>query len=185
VVADLWDEKLRDSPLDAIDRKILSQLQDDARIANVALADAVGLSPAPCLRRVRALEDKGVIRKHVTLVDPAAVGLSVSVFVHVSLERQIETSLKRFETAILTRPEVMECYLMTGDADYLLRVVCADLAAFERFLLDHLTQVPGVASIRSSFALKQVKYSTALPVVVTQRQSSQRQSSRAKTSRRS
>jgi Lrp/AsnC family transcriptional regulator, leucine-responsive regulatory protein len=177
----LSDDKLRGSPLDAIDRKILGELQDDARIANVALADAVGLSPAPCLRRVRALEESGVIRKHVTLVDPAAVGLSVSVFVHVSLERQVETSLKRFETAILTRPEVMECYLMTGDADYLLRVVCADLGAFERFLLDHLTQVPGVASIRSSFALKQVKYSTALPVAV----DSQRQSSRAKTSRRS
>ncbi|HEX4193803.1 MAG TPA: Lrp/AsnC family transcriptional regulator [Stellaceae bacterium] len=184
-MADLLDEKLRNSPLDAIDRKILAQLQDDARIANVALADAVGLSPAPCLRRVRALEDKGVIRKHVTLVDPAAVGLSVSVFVHVSLERQVETSLKRFETAILTRPEVMECYLMTGDADYLLRVVCADLGAFERFLLDHLTQVPGVASIRSSFALKQVKYSTALPVAPPQRPSAQRQSSREKTSRRS
>ena len=186
MASDPLDEKLRDSPLDAIDRKILAQLQNDARIANVALADAVGLSPAPCLRRVRALEEQGVIRKHVTLVDPAAVGLSVSVFVHVSLERQIEISLKRFETAILTRPEVMECYLMTGDADYLLRVVCADLGAFERFLLDHLTQVPGVASIRSSFALKQVKYSTALPVsVAPQRPSAQRQSSKAKTSRRS
>ena len=176
------EEKLRELALDAIDRKILAQLQDDARIANVALADAVGLSPAPCLRRVRALEEKGVIRKHVTLVDPGAVGLAVSVFVHVSLERQIEPSLKRFEAAILTWPEVMECYLMTGDADYLLRVVCADLAAYERFLLNHLTRVPGVASIRSSFSLKQVKYSTALPVVVAP---SQRQSSSAKTSGRS
>lgn len=176
------DEKLRELALDAIDRKILAQLQQDARIANVALADAVGLSPAPCLRRVRALEEQGVIRKHVTLVDPAAVGLAVSVFVHVSLERQIEPSLKRFEAVILTRPEVMECYLMTGDADYLLRVVCADLGAYERFLLDHLTQVPGVASIRSSFALKQVKYSTALPIVAPPRQ---RQSSSAKTSGRS
>ena len=174
-------EKLRELALDAIDRKILAELQDDARIANVALADAVGLSPAPCLRRVRALEENGVIRKHVTLVDPAAVGLAVSVFVHVSLERQIEPSLKRFEAAILTRPEVMECYLMTGDADYLLRVVCADLGAYERFLLNHLTRVPGVASIRSSFSLKQVKYSTALPVVAPP----QRQSSRAKTSVRS
>ena len=176
------DEKLRELALDAIDRKILAQLQQDARIANVALAGAVGLSPAPCLRRVRALEEQGVIRKHVTLVDPAAVGLAVSVFVHVSLERQIEPSLKRFEAVILTRPEVMECYLMTGDADYLLRVVCADLGAYERFLLDHLTQVPGVASIRSSFALKQVKYSTALPIVAPPRQ---RQSSSAKTSGRS
>lgn len=158
---------LRDSGLDAIDRKILARLQDDARIANVELSEAVGLSPAPCLRRVRALEERGVIRKHVTLLDPGAVGLPVSVFVNVSLERQIEKALQRFENAIRTRPEVMECYLMTGDADYLLRVVCADLAAYERFLLDHLTQIPGVASIRSSFALKQVKYSTALPMLAT------------------
>ncbi len=157
-------QKLRPMELDAIDRKIIAQLQNDARIANVDLADAVGLSPAPCLRRVRALEESGVIRKHVSLVDPASVGLAVSVFVHVSLEKQVEKALKKFEDAIRTRPEVMECYLMTGDADYLLRVVCADLGAYERFLLDHLTQVPGVASIRSSFALKQVKYSTALPV---------------------
>ena len=117
----------------------------------------------PVVTQVPALQD-GVIRKHVSLVDPAAVGLAVSVFVHVSLEKQVEKALKKFEDAIRTRPEVMECYLMTGDADYLLRVVCADLGAYERFLLDHLTQVPGVASIRSSFALKQVKYSTALPV---------------------
>jgi DNA-binding Lrp family transcriptional regulator len=150
--------------LDAIDRKILARLQEDARIPNVELSDAVGLSPAPCLRRVRTLEEKGVIRKHVTLLDPSSVGLPVSVFVNVSLERQIEKALQRFESAILTRPEVMECYLMTGDADYLLRVVCADLVAYERFLLNHLTQIPSVASIRSSFALKQVKYSTALPV---------------------
>lgn len=158
-------QKLLDTQLDAIDLKILARLQDDARIANVELSEAVGLSAAPCLRRVRALEERGVIRKHVTLLDPGAVGLPVSVFVNVSLERQIEKALQRFESAIRTRPEVMECYLMTGDADYLLRVVCADLAAYERFLLDHLTQIPGVASIRSSFALKQVKYSTALPVL--------------------
>jgi Lrp/AsnC family leucine-responsive transcriptional regulator len=157
--------ELRESDLDAIDRKILARLQDDARIANIELSEAVGLSPAPCLRRVRALEERGIIRKHVTLLDPGAVGLPVSVFVNVSLERQVEKALQRFESAILTRPEVMECYLMTGDADYLLRVVCADLVAYERFLLDHLTQIPGVASIRSSFALKQVKYSTALPVL--------------------
>lgn len=156
--------ELRQQDLDAIDRKILARLQQNARISNIELSDAVGLSPAPCLRRVRALEESGVIRKHVTLLDPGAVGLSVSVFVNVSLERQIEKALQRFESAVLTRPEVMECYLMTGDADYLLRVVCADLVAYERFLLDHLTQIPGVASIRSSFALKQVKYSTALPV---------------------
>ena len=158
-------EELRRHALDAIDRRILAALQENARIANTELAAAVGLSPAPCLRRVRALEEDGVIRKHVSLVNPGAVGLPVSVFVSISLERQVEEALKRFERVILARPEVMECYLMTGDADYLLRVVCADLAAYERFVLDHLTKVPGVSSIRSSFALKQVKYSTALPLV--------------------
>ncbi|HEX4573094.1 MAG TPA: Lrp/AsnC family transcriptional regulator [Dongiaceae bacterium] len=158
-------EELRRHALDAIDRRILAALQENARIANTELAAAVGLSPAPCLRRVRALEEDGVIRKHVSLVNPGAVGLPVSVFVSISLERQVEEALKRFERVILARPEVMECYLMTGDADYLLRVVCADLAAYERFVLDHLTKVPGVSSIRSSFALKQVKYSTALPLL--------------------
>ena len=158
-------EELRRHELDAIDRRILAALQENARIANTELAAAVGLSPAPCLRRVRALEEDGVIRKHVSLVNPGAVGLPVSVFVSISLERQVEEALKRFERVIRARPEVMECYLMTGDADYLLRVVCADLAAYERFVLDHLTKVPGVSSIRSSFALKQVKYSTALPLV--------------------
>jgi len=157
--------KLPKFNLDAIDRRILAVLQDNARIANTELAGAVGLSPAPCLRRVRALEQGGVIRKHVSLVDPGAVGLPVSVFVSISLERQVEEALKRFERAILSRPEVMECYLMTGDADYLLRVVCADLAAYERFVLEHLARAPGVSSIRSSFALKQVKYSTALPLL--------------------
>ena len=158
-------EELRRHELDAIDRRILAALQENARIANTELAAAVGLSPAPCLRRVRALEEDGVIRKHVSLVNPGAVGLPVSVFVSISLERQVEEALKRFERVIRARPEVMECYLMTGDADYLLRVVCADLAAYERFVLDHLTKVPGVSSIRSSFALKQVKYSTALPLM--------------------
>lgn len=150
--------------LDAIDLRILGILQEAARIANVDLAARVGLSPAPCLRRVRDLERQGVIRGHVTLVDAAAVGLPVSVFVQVTLERQIEPALETFEEAILQRPEVMECYLMTGDADYMLRVVVPDLEAFQRFLMDHLTRVPGVSSIKSSFALKQVKYSTALPL---------------------
>lgn len=155
---------MRQGELDAIDRKILALLQNDARIANVDLADKVGLSPSPCLRRVRDLEESGIIRRYVTLLDPTEVGLPVSVFVSVTLERQVEQALERFEAAILKRPEVMECYLMTGDADYLLRVAIADLAAYERFLIEHLTRVPGVSSIRSSFALKQVKYSTVLPL---------------------
>lgn len=157
-------DKLRHRALDAIDRKILALLQENARLANVELAEAVGLSPSPCLRRVRDLEEAGVIRRYVTLLDPAQLGLPVSIFVSVTLERQVEQALERFEAAILKRPEVMECYLMTGDADYLLRIVTADLSGYERFLIDHLTRVPGVSSIKSSFALKQVKYLTALPV---------------------
>jgi Lrp/AsnC family leucine-responsive transcriptional regulator len=157
-------ERLRQTALDDIDRRILARLQNDARLTNVQLAEAVGLSPSPCLRRVRDLEGSGVIRRYVALLDPATVGLPVSVFVNVTLERQIEAALERFEAAILKRPEVMECYLMTGDADYLLRVVTSDLSAYERFLVEHLTRVPGVASIKSSFALKQVKYRTALPL---------------------
>jgi DNA-binding Lrp family transcriptional regulator len=157
-------DKLRQRALDAIDRKILALLQENARLANVELAEAVGLSPSPCLRRVRDLEEAGVIRRYVTLLDPAQLGLPVSIFVSVTLERQVEQALERFEAAILKRPEVMECYLMTGDADYLLRIVTADLSGYERFLIDHLTRVPGVSSIKSSFALKQVKYLTALPV---------------------
>jgi len=151
-------------PLDTIDCRILEVLQDDARISNVDLAARVGLSPSPCLRRVRELEEHGFIRRYVALLDPLAVGLGVSVFVQVRLERQAESGLETFESRILRRPEVLECYLMTGDADYLLRVVVPDVSAFERFLLDHLTRIPGVASVKSSFALKQVKYRTALPI---------------------
>ena len=150
--------------LDAIDRRILRHLQDNARISNVDLAARVGVSPSPCWRRVRELEKAGVISDYVTLVDAASVGLTVSVFVNVSLEKQVEHALEVFQDAIRDRPEVMECYLMTGEADYLLRVVVPDLMAYERFLMDHLTRVPGIASIKSSFALKQVKYRTALPL---------------------
>ncbi|MBP2229995.1 Lrp/AsnC family transcriptional regulator [Azospirillum agricola] len=150
--------------LDRIDRRILALLQEDGRQHNNDLAGRVGLSPSPCLRRVKALEEAGVIGRYVALVDPASVDLPVNVFVNVSLDRQVEDRLDSFEAAVMERPEVLECYLMTGDADYLLRVVVPDLASYERFLKDHLTRIPGVASIRSGFALKQVRYRTALPL---------------------
>ena len=150
--------------IDRTDVKILDLLQEEARLPNVELAQAVGLSPSPCLRRVRLLEEGGVIRRYVTLLDPAKVGLPVSVFVQITLERQVESALQVFEDAVRKHPEVMECYLMTGDADYLLRVVAPDLESYQRFLLDNLTRIPGVASIKSSFALKQVGYRTALPL---------------------
>lgn len=150
--------------LDAIDLRILKALQEDADITNVELADRVGLSPSPCLRRVRLLEEAGIISRRVTLLDPAAIDLKVNVFVSVTLEKQVEEHLKEFETAIRRRPEVVECYLMTGESDYLLRVVVTDLGSYERFLKQHLTRVPGVASIKSSFSLAQVQYRTSLPL---------------------
>jgi uncharacterized protein (TIGR00730 family) len=127
-------------------------------MSNVELARAVGLSPSPCLARVRALEQAGFISRYVSLLDALKVGLKVSVFIQVALERQVEKALEVFENAILERPEVMECYLMTGEADYLLRVVVPDIQALEEFILRFLSRVPGVGNIKSSFALKQVKY---------------------------
>jgi Lrp/AsnC family transcriptional regulator, leucine-responsive regulatory protein len=150
--------------LDLTDWRLLGLLQQDARITNVELAEKVGLSPSPCLNRVRALEESGYISRYVTLLDPQRVGLKVSVFIQVTLEKQIEPALEVFEKAIRERPEVMECYLMTGEADYLLRVVVPDLQALERFILQFLSRVPGVGNIKSSFSLKQVKYQTALPL---------------------
>jgi len=150
--------------MDAIDLRILERLQNDARISNVELARAVNLSPSPCLARVRALEALGCIDRYVTLLDAKKLGLTVSVLVQVTLEKQIEPALEVFEKAVRERPEVMECYLMTGDADYLLRVLVPDVPAFERFILDFLSRVPGVGNIKSSFALKQVKYQTAVPL---------------------
>ena len=153
-------------PLSLSDKKILELLQQNARFSNVALARRVNLSPSACLRRVRALEEQGYIHRYVTLLDPLRIGLGVSVFMQVSLEKKDEASLKRFEKAMEHRPEVMECYLMTGDSDYLLRVVVPDVAEFERFLMEHITKIPGIAMIKSSFTLKQVKYTTVLPVDV-------------------
>lgn len=154
--------------LDTIDRKILAALQDNGRLSNVELAERVGLSPSPCLRRVRLLEDAGIISRYVALLDQKAVGLPVSVFISIKLERQSEDALDRFEAEVSTYPEVLECYLMTGTRDYLLRVATRDLAAYERFLKTKLTRVENVASIESSFALKQVKYSNALPLDMTE-----------------
>jgi DNA-binding Lrp family transcriptional regulator len=150
--------------MDAIDLRILERLQHDARISNVELARAVNLSPSPCLARVRALEEDGTIARYVTLLDAKKIGITVSVLVQVTLEKQVEPALEAFERAVRERPEVMECYLMTGDADYLLRVLVPDVPAFERFILEFLSRVPGVGNIKSSFALKQVKYQTALPL---------------------
>lgn len=152
--------------LDAIDLRILRILQDNSNISNVELAKAINLSASPTLSRVKNLESAGVISRYVGLVDAAALGLQLTVFVRVSLDRQESTVLNRFEQEVAQFDQVMEVYLMTGDEDYLLRLVVRDIKALERFILDHLTTIPGVKKIRSSFALKQVKYKTALPIDV-------------------
>lgn len=154
------------APLDSTDWQILAELQANARIANVELADRVHLSPSPCLARVRRLEREGVISRYVALLDARKVGQGVSLFVQVRLEKQVKGDLSAFEQAVGARPEVMECYLMTGNSDYLLRVVVPDLDAFQEFVTEFLSRLPGVGGIQSSVALKQVKYQTALPLCV-------------------
>jgi Lrp/AsnC family transcriptional regulator, leucine-responsive regulatory protein len=155
---------------DDIDRKILSVLQTDGRMTNQELADLVGLSPSPCLRRVRQLEQSGVIANYVALLDPNAVGLGVTAFVRVRLNAQDDIQLARFETAISEFSEVMECYLMTGDSDYQIRVLVGSLQEFEDFLRQKLTRLPGVSQVTSSFALRPIVYRTALPVTAAHHQ---------------
>ncbi|MGR3621659.1 Lrp/AsnC family transcriptional regulator [Pseudophaeobacter sp.] len=150
--------------LDAVDVRILRELQADSRLSNVELAGRVGLSASPCLARVRALTTSGLIKRHVTLLDPQLLGLNLTVFVNVSLINQSEPVLQAFQAAIDTCSEVMECYLMTGDSDYLLRVIVADVQELRAFILNRLTTIEAVSGIRSSIALDQVKYETALPI---------------------
>ncbi|HXM15223.1 MAG TPA: Lrp/AsnC family transcriptional regulator [Candidatus Eremiobacteraceae bacterium] len=152
------------SGFDAIDRKILAVLQSDGRISLSDLSEKVNLSPSPCLRRIRRLERTGIIARYVAVLDQAKVGLPVSVFVSIKLESQRVEALERFKRAIEKWPEVLECYLMTGPRDYLLRIVVADLGAYEQFLKQKLTRIDGIASIDSSFALEQTKYSNVLPI---------------------
>jgi DNA-binding Lrp family transcriptional regulator len=150
--------------LDITDLRILNELQRDGSLSNVELARRVHLSPSPCLVRVRALESAGVIKRYVALVDSTALGLNLNVFISISLKSQNKDALAQFEQRIAEHDEVMECYLMTGDSDYLIRVAVPNMAALERFILDQLTPIPGIEKIRSSFALKQVSYKTALPL---------------------
>ena len=150
--------------LDTVDFRILHELQADGSLSNVELARRVHLSPSPCLARVKALEMAGVISRYVALANAAALGLGLNVFISISLKAQNKEALADFERRIAEQDEVMECYLMTGDSDYLIRVAVADMAALERFILEQLSPIPGIEKIRSSFALKQVRYKTALPL---------------------
>ena len=151
-------------PLDRIDRAILHELQLDGRVSNVKLAERVNLSESACLRRVKRLEDAGVIEGYIMLINQTAVGLPSNVFVEITLNRQQREDLDAFEARLLQVPEVLECYLMSGDYDYLLRVAAADPGDYERIHHEQLTSLPGVARVRSSFALRKVTGRTELPL---------------------
>ncbi len=151
-------------PLDRYDRAILAELQRDGRISNVQLAGLVNLSESACLRRVRALEQTGLIERYVALLNQKEARLSGTVFVHIALRREEQSELAAFEAAVQNIPEVMECYLMTGEFDYLLRVVISDMADFERLHNEALTRLPGVARVNSSVAIRTVRKTTELPL---------------------
>ena len=150
--------------MDKLDRQILRALQRDGRMSNVELAQEVHLSESATLRRVRALEESGHIACYVALLSAQKTGFPTNVFVNITLHRQEQHDLQAFEEAVREVPEVMECYLMTGVSDYLLRVACRDATDFERLHSQHLTRLPGVARVQSSFALRVVRRTTELPL---------------------
>ncbi|MFQ5982137.1 MAG: Lrp/AsnC family transcriptional regulator [Woeseiaceae bacterium] len=150
--------------IDRFDRAILKALQEDGRISNVDLAGLVNLSESACLRRVRRLENKGLIEKYTALLDQRQAGLAINVFVHIALHREEQSELAAFEAAVQNLPEVMECYLMTGEFDYLLRVVVSDMDDYERVHKEALTRLPGVARVNSSVAIRTVRKTTELPL---------------------
>ena len=151
--------------LDRLDRRILDQLQRNARISNLELAEAVGLSPTPCARRVKRLEESGLIRGHATLLDQQKLGLSLTAFISISMDRHTPDRFETFEEAVRDYAEVIECAVVTGqNSDYLLQVVVPDMTYYERFLLGRLTRIPGVSGVQSSFVLRRVVQRTALPL---------------------
>ncbi|MCR9225510.1 MAG: Lrp/AsnC family transcriptional regulator [Hyphomonas sp.] len=149
--------------MDSKDRQILRELQGDGRLTNQELSERVNLSPSPCLRRVRLLEEQGVIRGYTALVDQKSWGLPVTVFIRIKLERHGDEAVNAFEQAIISMPQVMDCWLMTGRSDYLLRVIASDLDDYEHFVRRELQRVPGIASIDTSFAYGSVKHAQVLP----------------------
>ncbi len=156
-----------DMDLDATDRAILQHLQEQARMTNAELASSVGLSPSAVLRRVRALEENGVIDKYVTLINPEKIGRATTVFVEISLSAQFDDQLDDFEASIVKCPEVMSCHLMAGNADYLIQVACADVGDYERVHRDWISKLPGVSRIRSSFAIREVHLRTGFDLEAT------------------
>ncbi|MBR0797222.1 Lrp/AsnC family transcriptional regulator [Bradyrhizobium jicamae] len=150
--------------LDRIDIKILNELQQNAGLTNVELASRVHLSPSPCLARVRTLEKLGVIDRRIAILDPAVLGIGVTAFIQIKLEKQVQLSLENFTRSIDRLSHVMECYLMTGDSDYLLRVMVPDIDALEDLIVSKISRIPGVLSIRSNLALKRISHKTVLPI---------------------
>ena len=151
--------------LDRYDRQILRVLQEDGRISNQELAERIGLSPSPCLRRVRALEDAGLITAYRALLDARKLGLTLTVLIHISMDQHTPERFEGFESAVAAIPEVLECLLITGqDADYQLKVVVGDMDDFQELLLNRITRIPGVTGVHSSFVLRRVVDKTALPV---------------------
>ncbi|MEP1471405.1 MAG: Lrp/AsnC family transcriptional regulator [Halieaceae bacterium] len=151
--------------LDRTDRRILDAMQQHGRISNLELADAVGLSPTPCSRRVKRLEESGLIRDHVTLLNQSLLGLKLTAWISISMDRHTPERFDAFEAEVGDYPEVMECAVVTGQsADYLLKAVVPDMEYYERFLLGRLTRIPGVTGVQSSFELRRVIQRTALPL---------------------
>jgi Lrp/AsnC family leucine-responsive transcriptional regulator len=149
---------------DNVTLRILAELQRDGRLTNQALAERVGLSPSPCWRRVKELEAAGVIRRYAAILDPDLVGVPVCVFTLVNLEMHNQDSLQAFQRSVEDRPEILECYAITGDADFILKIQVPDIRAYERLLNDVIFRIPGIRHVRSSFTLRAVKNDTALPV---------------------
>ena len=150
--------------LDHIDHKILKHLQENARITNAELAERVGLSPTPCLRRLRRLETEGIIKGYRTEINREALGVNVTVIILVKLEREDDKTLREFEAAIKNREEVMECYLVTGKFDYFIRVVVPSLATYETFLSETMLRMPNIATVESSFTLREVTRKVVMPL---------------------
>ncbi len=150
--------------LDEIDRRILASLQENGRMTNVEVAERAGITAPPCLRRVRALEESGVIRGYHADVDPAALGYTITVFALVSLKSQAEDDLQAFEQHIAKLPEVRECFMLNGEIDFVLRVVAQDLQSFQRFLTSNLTPAPNVASVKTSLVIRKSKNDPGVPI---------------------
>jgi Lrp/AsnC family leucine-responsive transcriptional regulator len=151
-------------PLDRVDRRLLEVLQSEGRLSNVALAERVHLSPSPCLRRLKALEQAGVIDGYRAVLDREAIGLGLTVFVEVKVEGHSEEKALAIEEAVAKMPEVVSCHIVSGNADFLLEVVVPDLRAYERLLLGSLLKLPAISDVRSNFAIREVKAASPLPL---------------------